>query len=122
MQYHYSSSYPNMPLSLTYLAHQLMDVTPHRNLAWSINVTERVVMVAVEWHRQLYTKCKIWPLDQWMYDQFYRLDVKLGTLIGIARNVEDLFALLKRANRLLPELFKKSWPYTMDIPDSRQLA
>lgn len=59
LQNHYSSFYPDMLFSFTNLAHHLVDVVPHSNLAWSITFTERVALVSVDLYLELCTKCKM---------------------------------------------------------------
>eukprot|EP00171_Calliarthron_tuberculosum_P007829 IDg7829t1 len=102
LSYKYSSLYPSMPPSLTYLAEHLVDNKPHTNLSWAITVTERVALIAVEWYRQVYVQFNMWKFNSWMYEQFERLDGKLACVFGNKRNCDDFFALLKKVYRLCP--------------------
>ena len=118
--YQNSAFFPDMPPSLTYLADRLVESEPHTNLAWAIVVTERVALLAVEWYRQIYTKCKMWRINQWLLDQFHRLRNVLHRVLGNERNVKDFFALLDRATKLCPLWFRGYYPQS-EVFDSVQL-
>lgn len=44
----------------------------------------------------MYVHYKVWKLNGWIYEQFYNFGDKHFGAIGNMRNVEELFALLKR--------------------------
>lgn len=105
LYYHYGGFYPDLPPAVTYCAHILVGKPPYGSRERALAESERLELIYVEWHRQVYANYKLYRLSSWCFYQITKMAPRIGKVLGNKRNTEDLVAFVSRTRELRPEWF-----------------